>query len=179
MVKVKTISRALIVLLIGFMVWVVSINLSKDSRSMSQIRISGPTTLSQQQLPDQAQGVRGDVLQVTGNQMPPLDAHDQELAQQPVRTKVWIFSGRVTSSSSPRWPLSAARQHPGLMGWTVSNSEGKFEVGLPPGEYTLLVEYGSDLYLNRFLGDGSYASVQVAANQITEVQLVNTENAVF
>lgn len=179
MVKVKAISRVLIVLLVGFMVWAVSINGSKDSQSMSQTSISGPTTPSQQQLPDQPQGIRGIVLDVTGNQMPPIDPHEQGATRQPVSTKVWIFAGRIASPGSPRWPLAAAQQHPNLIGWTVSNLEGQFEVGLPPGEYTLLVEYGSDLYLNRFLSDGSYASVQVAASQITEVQLINTENAVF
>jgi len=42
-----------------------------------------------------------------------------------------------------------------------------------------MAEYGFDLYLNKFLGDGSYASVQVNAHQVTEVQIINTENAFF
>jgi hypothetical protein len=38
---------------------------------------------------------------------------------------------------------------------------------------------GSDLYLNHFLEDGSYAAIQVESFEVRETQLANTEAALF
>ncbi|WP_448379616.1 hypothetical protein [Gloeomargarita sp.] len=61
----------------------------------------------------------------------------------------------------------------------MSDKDGRFQVGLPVGEYTLLIEDGEDLYLNEFGGDGTFATVQVQPQQITSVELRNTEQATF
>jgi hypothetical protein len=141
------------------------------------LNLKGPTTRSNDTLPSQPQGVTGTVFSSQGNQMPGNIARSSGLL--PVQTKVWIFSDRVTSPGSPRWSLEKARQHSNLVGWGLSDDEGNFSIGLPPGEYTLLAEYGQDLYLNSFLGDGSYASIQVHPLTVTEVQLANTDGAAF
>jgi hypothetical protein len=52
-------------------------------------------------------------------------------------------------------------------------------VELPPGEYTLLAQYDDNLYLNNFLGDGSYGTVQVSNSQTSNIKLINTEKAYF
>lgn len=177
--KFGKIQQGLLVFILGCSTSLTGGNLVGGSDSMTSVSFAGPITLSQQKLPHQSQGISGFVIYLSGNQMPTNQTDESRSNSQPVSTKVWIFSGKIMGTGSPRWLLEKAQKHPSLIGWTVSDSNGKFKVGLPPGEYTLLAEYGSNLYLNKFLGDGSFASVQVTTNQVTEVQLINDENAVF
>ncbi len=149
------------------------------SSSSSAIALPPPTTLNQETLSTESQGVVGTVQVLSGNHMPGPDAMQSDQATELISTKVWIFAGSVQSNLSPRWALSDAEQHPSLVGWTMSDDEGKFAVGLPIGEYTLLAQYGDDLYLNSFQGDGSYSLVEVVKNEVTELELINSENAVF
>ena len=152
---------------------------SSESSSSSATRLPPPTTSDEETLPFESQGVVGTVQALSGNRMPGPDASRSDQATELISTKVWIFVGSVQSDLSPRWALSEAEQHPNLVGWTMSDDEGKFAVGLPIGEYTLLAQYGDDLYLNSFQGDGSYGSVEVVENDATELDLINSENAVF
>jgi len=177
MIKLKNIGRGLSALLIGTVTWALLVNLSGESKSMPRINFVGPTTISNQQLPKQHQGIKGVVLSVSGNQMP--SPNQPRSSPRSVSTKVWIFSGKIMGPGSPYWSLEKAKKHPSLIGWTLSDSKGIFKVGLPSGEYTLLVESGENVYLNSFLGDGSYSSVQVCPNEITEIQIFNTENAFY
>jgi hypothetical protein len=143
---------------------------------MTERLLPGAMTRSGDLLPDQGQGIQGQVLRFSGNLMPSLERRPNP---QPIQTKIWIFSGRVKGPGSPRWSLQQATQHPSLLGWVLSDALGRFEVGLPPGEYTLLLEQGSDVYLNHFLEDGSYAAIQVDSFEVRDVQLANTEAALF
>lgn len=154
-------------------------NLAENSNPVAQINLSGPITLSEQKLPYQPQGITGVVLSVQGDHMPAYAPNQSRLDPQPVVTKIWIFSGKIQSPGSPFWSIKDSQQHPNLIGWVQSDSTGKFEVGLPPGEYTIFEEYGTDLYLNQFSGDGSFISIQVEAYQLTKVHLMNTQNATF
>jgi len=149
------------------------------SSSRSSIALPPPTTSDEQALSTESQGIVGTVQVLNGDRMPGPDASRSDQATELVSTKVWIFAGSVQSNLSPRWALLAAEQHPSLIGWTMSDAAGKFAVGLPVGEYTLLAQYEDDLYLNSFQGDGSYGSVEVVENEATELDLINSENAVF
>ncbi|NET56474.1 MAG: carboxypeptidase regulatory-like domain-containing protein [Symploca sp. SIO2E6] len=129
-------------------------------------------------LQQQDQRITGLVTKVTGNQMPTVGENDSRNQPQPIQTKVWIFSGQITAQGT-RWPREQARQHSNLVGWITTNTNGSFSVGLPPGEYTIFIEDGTDLYLNSFLGNGNYESVEVTEGEITEINIVNTEEATF
>lgn len=134
-------------------------------------------TLSSMPSPNEAQGVSGLVLRLQGNQMPTVGGN--RLSEpEPVSTDIWVFSGRI-QSKGPRWSIAEAIKHSKLVTRVHSNQQGQFFVSLPPGEYTLFAEYGSNLYLNSFSGDGSYTSVQVTQGKVTKTRLVNTEGAVF
>ena len=179
MTKLKVMNPVILLSILGCSASLPAESLIEDSNSMKQIDFSSPTNLSNQQIPSQSQGVSGVVLYLTGNQIPSNEAFELRSAPQPLSTKVWIFSGKIKAPGSPYWALEEAKLNPSLIGWILSDSNGRFKVGLPPGEYTILAQYDSYLYLNQFLGNGNYAPVQVTANQITEVQLVNTQNAAF
>jgi hypothetical protein len=174
---------------------VATIVLTSNISYSSAVLVEGPITLIGQHLSDQVQGITGSVVKLSGNHFPPVRLPRAQ--SNPVSTRVWIFSGRVaapivrkpyTSGSgaisfslvmSNRWSLVEARKSPNLIGWTMSDSEGRFQVGLKPGEYTLLVEYGTDLYSSGFRDGTSYASLQVEANQILDIKLINSEDATF
>ena len=130
-------------------------------------------------LSNELQGIVGTVQILSGNHMPSLSSGQNGQLTEPVSTKVWIFSSKVQSNFSPRWALAEAKQHPDLVGWVMSDTEGRFVVGLPVGEYTVLAQYEDDLYLNSFEDDGSYGLVEVTKNQTVEVDLINSENAAF
>lgn len=135
-------------------------------------------TLKGMPIENQRQGVSGVVSRLQGNQMPRINRNNPKTAPSPVSTQIWIFSGQIPGQGT-HWPISEAQKHPNLVSRVQSDSQGKFFVSLPPGEYTLFAQYGDNLYLNSFTGKGNYASVQVSEGQITDVRLVNTENAVF
>ena len=168
-------SRILFLLFAGTFVWVLLMNSLGESKSLDQAKLAGPITVLNHQLDSQKQGIQGVVSSLSGNHMPT----NEKLTgnSQTVSTKVWVFRGKINGTTSPQWSLEQAKKHPSLIGWVLSDAEGKFKVGLPTGEYTLFGEFDSYLYLNSFVGDGSYASVQVSPNKITDMQIVNTENS--
>lgn len=125
------------------------------------------------------QGIQGVVRRLTGNHMPRIGDRPPGGTTEPVQTTVWIFTGQIPSHGSTHWAVSEAHQHSRLMKQVESDASGWFSVELPPGEYTVMAQYGDDLYLNAFLGNGNYATVQVALGQIVEVSLDNTESAAF
>ncbi len=124
------------------------------------------------------QGIAGTVLRLSDNQMPTIDTTSLRKKPEPIKTTVWIFSGRVPAQGT-HWPVALAQKHPRLIKQISSDSRGNFLVELPSGEYTLLAQYDDNLYLNNFLGDGSYGTVQVTNNHIVNIQLINTEKAFF
>lgn len=128
----------------------------------------------------QSQGIKGTVVRLSGDRMPTMgDNTTRTNPPQLIQTTVWIFSGRIPSNSSPEWSVREASQNGNLLSKVTSDSDGNFFAELPPGEDTLFAQYDSNLYLNSFLGDGSYESVQVNEGKITEINLVNTEDAFF
>jgi len=146
----------------------------------SPMSTADANTSNSPNLQQQSQGIRGTVVRLSGDQMPTVgDSTTRTNPPQPVQTTIWVFSGRIPSNSSPNWSVKEASQHANLLNKVTSDSEGNFLVKLPPGEYTIFAQYESNLYLNSFLGDGSYESVQVNEGKITEINLVNIEDAFF
>jgi hypothetical protein len=124
------------------------------------------------------QGISGTILRLSGDQMPTIDTTSLRTKPEPIKTTIWIFSGRIPAQGT-NWPVAQAQKHPHLIKQISSDSQGNFLVELPSGEYTLLAQYDDNLYLNNFLGDGSYGTVQVTNGQIVNIQLINTEKAYF
>jgi hypothetical protein len=175
--KLKLIIR---VILVGIVVSINSISYAFP------VLVEGPITSLGQHLLGKAQGIKGYVVKLSGNHMPP--ARPPHAKTELIATKIWIFSGRINLSANPgykllipnnqlRWPSTDARKHPQFLGWTTSDSQGYFQVGLSPGEYTLFAEYEDYLYLNGFNGDGSHGSIQVKEGQLREIRLINNENS--
>ena len=132
----------------------------------------------------QAQGIQGQVTQLSGDYMPRLSPSAEAFTFNPpshskVQTQIWIFAGRIPGSSSPQWPVARADEHRSFVRTVESDAEGRYTVALDPGEYTVFAQYGDMLYLNAFQGDGSFQSVTVNPEEIVNLDLVNTSGATF
>lgn len=128
--------------------------------------------------PSSNQGIRGQVLWLGGNQMPSPNVSSTGTCK-PIKTRLWIFTGQVAAPSKPTWPIREARNHPALVTIIESDALGNYNATLPPGEYTLLAEYGEVLYLNQFSSSGHFASVTVYPGKMSEFSLHNAESAYF
>jgi hypothetical protein len=129
--------------------------------------------------PTLAQGIQGTVVRLGGNQMPTIGMDSRRTPPESVQTSIWVFSGRIKSDGSPYLPVTGAQNNPQLLQQVKTDAQGKFAVYLPPGEYTLFAQYGDNLYLNSFQGDGSFTPVEVTTGTMTETNLVHTEDAAF
>lgn len=143
------------------------------------MNLPGPMT-SEQQLPAQSQGVYGKVQFLQGNHMPMVDPNSAASQAHPaINSRVWVFSAGVRPEQGPYLSVTSAQNHDKLIGWTTTDADGTFRLGLPTGDYSLLMESDHGLYFNSFVGDGSYAAFTVHPNIVTNMVLSNTENAVF
>ena len=127
------------------------------------------------------QGIQGKARQLSGDYMPRNtdELSTNSASNSAVQTTIWIFAARIPSNQSSRWPIAEAGHHAGLVCQVETNRHGYYSAMLPVGEYTVFAQYGDDLYLNAFQSDGSYRSVEVVPNQISEINIAHTENAVF
>ena len=93
--------------------------------------------------------------------------------QVPELSPVHVFRGRVQPFETPD------PKHPALIKIVQPDQEGRFEMSLPPGEYTLVLDIGGRLYLNNWLDDGSWAITEVTAGKWTEYTIENVLEATF
>lgn len=129
------------------------------------------------------QGIQGTVVQITGNQMPMVG--QKKAVPQPISATVWVFYGRIKPPSD-RWLVSEAQTSQNWITAVATDANGRFTIGLPAGEYTLLVQYEPEangksayLYSNAYTKEGEYKSVVVEPTKVTEVSLTNTEKVTF
>lgn len=125
------------------------------------------------------QGIQGKVTRIGGNHMPSNIDQPETAGPEFIQTTIWIFAGQVAGTGSPRWSVADAQQHARLVRQVESDLDGCYSVELAPGEYTVFAQYDNALYLNAFQGNGSYKSVNVLPNQVLEMDLINSENALF
>lgn len=127
-----------------------------------------------------SQGIQGQVTQLAGNYIPGNGVgRSSEQRNDRLQTKIWIFAGEISGTGSPRWSVEESTGHPSLKLQVESDCNGHYAAALLPGEYTVFVQQGNDLYLNAFQSNGNFKSVTVAANRVTKLDLINTENAFF
>ena len=115
------------------------------------------------------QGIRGRVIKLVGDftMDPPMGE------RVPQSVPVHVFKGRVKPQDKPD------PRHPQLLRIVKSGRDGRFELALPPGEYTLVAEIDGKLYLNNWADDGCWAPVTVKPGKWTEFVLENVLEATF
>ena len=77
-----------------------------------------------------------------------------------LRTKIHIYKGKIKSNGNPF--LLPLADGPKVFSVVNSDDEGRFQVQLPPGEYTLFIELeDGKLYRNSFDGKGNFSTVKL------------------
>lgn len=85
----------------------------------------------------------------------------------PERSPVHLFRGRLQPFEQPD------PRHPALVKILQPGNDGRCEVALAPGEYTLVLDIGGKLYLNNWLADGSWAIAEVLPGQWSDYTIEN------
>ena len=115
------------------------------------------------------QGIKGRVVKLVGDftMDPPTGQRVPEVVP------VHVFKGRVQPFEKPD------PKHPALVSILTPDKEGRFEIALPPGEYTLVLDIGGRLYLNNWLDDGSWAIAVVNKGAWTAYTIEDVLEATF
>jgi hypothetical protein len=122
-----------------------------------------------------SQGIQGQILQLKGNQRLSLSQPSPEPT--PLATQVWVFRDRIPGQGSATWPVAEAQVHPQLMEVLDTDDQGRFQIPLEPGEYTIFAQIGPNLYFNLFVFDGCYAPAIVKQGQVVELLIQDTQQA--
>ena len=115
------------------------------------------------------QGVKGTVIKLRGDFMP----GSAPGSETPLSVPVHIFKGKVKAFEKPD------PKHPDLVKIVHSDKDGRYNLVLPPGEYTVVAEINGKLYLNSFDGQGFWSSIQVKTDQWTRWHIRDTSEATF
>ena len=116
-----------------------------------------------------AEGIRGKVVKLVGDftMDPPTGQRVPEVVP------VHVFKGRVQPFEKPD------PKHPALVRILTPDKDGRFEIALPPGEYTLVLDLKDRLYLNNWMDDGSWAIVVVNKGAWTAYTIEDVLEATF
>lgn len=122
----------------------------------------------------ESQGVRGQVIWVEGNLMPQIVDEGEEPEARGVREPVarTLLFYRPVRMSEVEFVDGFFKGLPGVPVATVSSDEdGRFELELPEGTYSVFSKEPDGLWAGRFDGEGVVSPVEVKPGQFTEVQL--------
>jgi len=115
------------------------------------------------------QGIRGKVVKRSGNFMPGMGSSSGK--EKPLAVPVHVFQGKVKTMKKPD------PKHKAAVAVVKADRQGYYEVGLPPGEYTVVAEIDGELYLNSREGDGNWTTVSVLPARWTEWDIEETSDA--
>lgn len=95
-----------------------------------------------------------------------------------LKTKIHIYKGKIKSNGNPF--LLPLADGPKVFSVVNSDEEGRFQVQLPPGEYTLFIELeDGKLYRNSFDGKGNFSTVKLIDGEDSSEVLTDTREATF
>lgn len=130
---------------------------------------AAPAPTADPQPAPNAQGLRGRVLVLTGDFMPPGQGVTTPAAGAPVH----VFAGPHAVVDQ------LAAGDPSLVGTYTTGADGSFAIALPPGIYTVVTEHAGRPYLNCFAGSGGWCTAEVTAGAWTTYDLTDSADATF
>lgn len=129
-------------------------------------------------VPNIDQGIRGQVLEVKGNQMPSPDAPPSK--GHGVNTEVYVFEPtnikeveRINGTSEYK------AIHRKIIKTVKTDSAGRFAVDLPPGTYSLFIRLNGHYYSNLFDVDNNIGIVTVEPNRVSQVNITISSKATY
>jgi hypothetical protein len=122
-----------------------------------------------------AQGIVGEVTEITGNQMPMVGAPTP--TPKPIKTTVYIYDSTHISKvkqigTSPLFSMVNTR----LVQKLDTNEAGRFSAELPAGTYSVFVLKGGAFFANQFDEKNNIGLCRVEVGKQTRLQIsVNTD----
>ena len=109
---------------------------------------------------------------LVGDFMPP---HDSPMTGSPSpNAPVHVLRGRHQPTEN------IDRRANAYVGTTTTDAEGRFQIALPPGIYTVVSEVDGRPYLNSYDGtDGTWAAITVVAGEWTLIEIQDSSRATF
>ncbi|MEQ9442815.1 MAG: N-acetylmuramoyl-L-alanine amidase [Cyclobacteriaceae bacterium] len=127
------------------------------------------------------QGITGQVRWYEGNLMPTIvkdTANDQSHKGEAVQRTLQIYEltqqDQATEQSGFFHDLQTKQ-----VATVATDAEGRFQLALPPGQYSLLVEEEQGLFANRFDGEGHIAPITVQTDSVTRIDIKIDYKAVY
>lgn len=147
--------------------------------------LSGFNLLPIPQLDTIQQGIAGQVRWYEGNLMPTVEsnAKDDALSRksqqgEAVNRKIYVYE--LTHRDEAEEKVGFFRNlSTKLISTITTDSLGQFQLALPVGEYSVLVEEQRGLYANRFDGKGHIAPVTVNESEVTDLNIKIDYKAVY
>jgi hypothetical protein len=136
------------------------------------------TTKSQTTVNNMQQGIKGQVLELSGNQMPgPGKVNDPG---KPLKTTVYVYEATNLSqverqNEEPMYTAIRSR----FVKSFESDKDGFFVTELPPGTYSIFTKVDGKFFANTFDGKGIIAPVEVEQNKITGVNIIINAKAAY
>jgi hypothetical protein len=124
------------------------------------------------------QGIEGQVLLVSGNQMPSPDIKPSP--GKGIKTTLYIYQ-LTNLSQVNRVGQSAfyAMVNSKLVKKIVTKDNGYFKVKLSPGQYSVFLMKDTLFYANRFDGRNNIAPVEVTPKKMTKIEVKMDYSAVY
>lgn len=120
------------------------------------------------------QGITGIILEIVGNQMPPVTENTGTAVQRTIR----VYAPTKISEASGQPPLFSEILTT-LIAEAESNKKGHFKIQLPPGKYSIFVMTEESFYANSFDSDNFINLITVKPNEWTAIQMVINNSASF
>ena len=120
------------------------------------------------------QGITGIILEIVGNQMPPVTESSGTAVQRTIR----VYAPTKISEASGQPPLFSEIQTT-LITESKSNKKGQFNIQIPPGKYSIFVMTEELFYANSFDSNNFINLITVKPNEWTAIQLVINNSASF
>lgn len=128
-----------------------------------------------------SQGIAGQVRWYEGNLMPTIvedtanqQPYDGEAVQRTLQVYELTTRDQTTQRSGFFHDLTTER-----VATVNTDATGHFQLSLPPGQYSVLVEEDQGLFANRFDGEGHLSPVTVRADDVTRVEIKIDYKAVY
>ena len=127
------------------------------------------------------QGILGEIRWIEGNVMPAVgDTSDFNRAKsEPVKRVIYIYKATKRDEAKCHDGVFYKDIKTELIRKIKSNAQGKFQVSLPPGKYSLFVQEMEGLFANTFNGENYINPVTVQPDKFTEIQILVNYRAFY
>lgn len=122
----------------------------------------------------QAEIIFGEIRELQGNCMPPGPCRSF-----PVSTEVFLVKGQVRNPQATTGIHLSILPSETIAAVTSSEANGHFSFDVTPGIYTIFAKFGEIAYNNSFDGHGFFGSFELHEGKNIEVNIENTDHAIF